>query len=414
MIIVDPNQLTPEQVDVVVSLDDLPITPTGYHIAKTALGTFENTPDTGSGGGGDVTGPASSTDNAITRFDGTTGKLIQNSTATIADDGTLSATSISAGASALTSLNINGTAGNGHIHLKHQSSDPSSQASSSTIFADSNGNLSWINDGLSKITIDGDGVTAPRVYTLPNATGILALTSDIHSPVTVTDSTSIDLILTGQDITAQREALTGAITASKNSNATLLGSFTLAQLNGALSDADVATGGGTATGTNTGDQTITLTGEATGSGTGSFAVTLTNSSIIGKVLTGFTAGAGVVAATDSILQAFQKVVGNIANKQDTLVSGTNIKTINGSSVLGSGDLVISGGVSDGDKGDITVSSSGAVWTIDSGVVTPAKTSITGTPDGSKFLRDDWTWQAPPGGGSGLTQPQVLARVSMRF
>jgi hypothetical protein len=30
-------------------------------------------------------------------------------------------------------------------------------------------------------------------------------------------------------------------------------------------------------------------------------------------------------------------------KQDTLVSGTNIKTINGSSILGSGDLVISGG-----------------------------------------------------------------------
>lgn len=34
---------------------------------------------------GDVTGPASSTDNAIARFDGTTGKLIQNSAATVAD-----------------------------------------------------------------------------------------------------------------------------------------------------------------------------------------------------------------------------------------------------------------------------------------------------------------------------------------
>jgi hypothetical protein len=35
--------------------------------------------------GGDVVGPASSTDNAIVRFNGTTGKLIQNSTVTIAD-----------------------------------------------------------------------------------------------------------------------------------------------------------------------------------------------------------------------------------------------------------------------------------------------------------------------------------------
>ena len=32
-------------------------------------------------------------------------------------------------------------------------------------------------------------------------------------------------------------------------------------------------------------------------------------------------------------------------KQDDLVSGTNIKTINGASVLGSGDLTVSGGAS---------------------------------------------------------------------
>jgi hypothetical protein len=43
----------------------------------------------GSGGSGDVVGPSSATDNAITRFDGTTGKLVQNSSATIADNGTI-------------------------------------------------------------------------------------------------------------------------------------------------------------------------------------------------------------------------------------------------------------------------------------------------------------------------------------
>lgn len=32
-------------------------------------------------------------------------------------------------------------------------------------------------------------------------------------------------------------------------------------------------------------------------------------------------------------------------KQDDLVSGTNIKTINGASVLGTGDLTVSGGAS---------------------------------------------------------------------
>ena len=36
---------------------------------------------------------------------------------------------------------------------------------------------------------------------------------------------------------------------------------------------------------------------------------------------------------------------DISGKQDTLVSGTNIKTINGGSVLGSGNITISGGSS---------------------------------------------------------------------
>jgi hypothetical protein len=39
---------------------------------------------------------------------------------------------------------------------------------------------------------------------------------------------------------------------------------------------------------------------------------------------------------------------------------------------------------------------------------------TGTPDGTKFYADDHTWKVPPGGGSGLSHLQVMARISVGF
>lgn len=59
---------------------------------------------------------------------------------------------------------------------------------------------------------------------------------------------------------------------------------------------------------------------------------------------------------------------DITGKQDTLLSGTNIKTVNSISLLGSGDIAIPA-LTDGDKWDITVSSSTTVWTIDNDAVT---------------------------------------------
>ena len=51
------------------------------------------------GGTGDVVGPGSATDNAITRFDTTTGKLVQNSSASVDDSGYLTANAYVPGSS---------------------------------------------------------------------------------------------------------------------------------------------------------------------------------------------------------------------------------------------------------------------------------------------------------------------------
>ena len=56
-----------------------------------------------------------------------------------------------------------------------------------------------------------------------------------------------------------------------------------------------------------------------------------------------------------------------------------------------GDVI---GLTDGDKGDITVSSSGTVWEIDAATVGVTELSATGTADNTTFLRGDNTWATP--------------------
>lgn len=69
----------------------------------------------GGGGSGDVVGPSSATDNALVRFDTTTGKLIQNSTGILSDAGALSGlTTIDATGAATAARFIATSANPGH------------------------------------------------------------------------------------------------------------------------------------------------------------------------------------------------------------------------------------------------------------------------------------------------------------
>jgi hypothetical protein len=85
----------------------------------------------------------------------------------------------------------------------------------------------------------------------------------------------------------------------------------------------------------------------------------------------------------------------LSGKQDTLVSGTNIKTLNGNSVLGSGDLTLSGGATGGGTDKVFVENSLVVttnYTITSGKSAMSTGDITintgvtvSVPTGSKWV-----------------------------
>ena len=69
---------------------------------------------TGGGGSGDVVGPASATDNALVRFDTTTGKLVQNSVGILSDTGAISGLTDVAASGAVT---LSGGTANGVTYL---------------------------------------------------------------------------------------------------------------------------------------------------------------------------------------------------------------------------------------------------------------------------------------------------------
>ncbi len=143
-----------------------------------------------------------------------------------------------------------------------------------------------------------------------------------------------------------------------------------------------------------GNYVTELTGEVTVSGPaggGSAAATITNGAVIGKVLTGFTAGAGSVSASDTILSAVQKLDGNIAAKQDAITTlavnkgGTGQATLtNGAILLGNGTSGISS-TGPGTTGQIPISSgalitmasmSGDATLASTGALTIANTAVT--------------------------------------
>jgi len=138
---------------------------------------------------GDVEGPASATDNAIARYDATTGKLIQNSTATISDAGVLdvqgdiTVTGLVDGVdiashASVTVLNTGASTNNAIAKFDGTSGIVIQDTS---VIIDGSNNLSGINDITLSGTVDGVDIAAIGASSNPRITGTGVLTGGILS-----------------------------------------------------------------------------------------------------------------------------------------------------------------------------------------------------------------------------------------
>ena len=182
----------------------------------------------------------------------------------------------------------------------------------------------------------------------------------------------------GADITFSTTNTTSLILPTAGTLATLAGTeaFTNKTING-LSLIPASTGfsisGGTTSksltinndatvsGTNTGDQTITLTGDLTGSGTGSFATTLASSGV----------SAGVYGGATSVPTITIDEKGRITNAASTTITG--VSSIG--SLLESGKIIVGDQYNQAAKvdmtGDISINNAGAT-TIGANKITTSK------------------------------------------
>lgn len=122
---------------------------------------------------------------------------------------------------------------------------------------------------------------------------------------------------------------------------------------------------------------VAVSGDATLANTG--ALTVGTTAVTGKVLTGFVQGAGVVAATDSILEGVNKLDGNVAALSAAGVGGTLADTLvivgNGTNVATA--VAVSGDATIANTGALTVTGSTGAFAVGTTFGTASTTVTSG-------------------------------------
>jgi len=364
-----------------------------------------------------VSGPASATANAIPRFNSTTGKLIKNSGVTIDDNNNISVNSVSEGyfniAAAGTTIVLTVASAPNYVVTgsggqTYQLPDATTLASGFNYTFNNNQSSGTIvvknNSSTTIATIQSGGFV--DVSLLSNATA--AGSWDVHNfaPSNVSWSTNTfdyagsitSATWNGNTIQVNRggtgtTTLTGYVKGSGTTAFTGSSTIPTTDLSGTVTNAQLA------------NSNITINGNATALG-GSVSVgTVTSVTGTAPVVSsgGATPAISMAAATASVPGYLTSTDWNTFNgKQAALVSGTSIKTVNGTTLLGSGDVGVG-----------VTSVTGTAPVVSSGGATPAISMAAASTTVSGYLTStDWnTFNGKQPAGSYITSGGALGTPS---